>query len=80
MLDLRANGGGLLDEAVLVGSIFIPEGTIVSTNGRNRPGGSSSPPANSIPGKIPVEVLVDKNTASAAEIVAERSRTESARR
>ena len=37
VLDLRDNGGGLLNEAVLVASIFIPEGTIVSTKGRSRP-------------------------------------------
>ena len=37
MLDLRDNGGGLLNEAVLVSSIFIPEGRIVSTKGRSRP-------------------------------------------
>ena len=35
VLDLRDNGGGLLNEAVLVSSIFIPEGKIVSTKGRN---------------------------------------------
>jgi len=37
VLDLRDNGGGLLNEAVLVSSIFIPEGEIVSTKGRSRP-------------------------------------------
>ncbi len=34
ILDLRENGGGLLEEAVNVASIFIPDGTIVSTKGR----------------------------------------------
>ena len=38
VLDLRANGGGLLDEAVLVASAFVPDGVIVSTDGRARPG------------------------------------------
>ncbi len=37
ILDLRENGGGLLDEAVNVASIFIADGTIVSTRGRNQP-------------------------------------------
>ena len=37
VLDLRGNGGGLLDEAVLVASIFIADGTIVSTDGRAEP-------------------------------------------
>ena len=44
VLDLRANGGGLLDEAVLVASAFVPDGVIVSTDGRARPA-SSRPPA-----------------------------------
>ncbi|HUA72080.1 MAG TPA: S41 family peptidase, partial [Solirubrobacteraceae bacterium] len=35
ILDLRDNPGGLLNEAVNVASIFIPDGTIVSTDGRN---------------------------------------------
>jgi carboxyl-terminal processing protease len=70
VLDLRGNGGGLLDEAVLVGSIFIPEGTIVSTKGRNRPRHVFKATGNAISSKVPVEVLVDRGTASAAEIVA----------
>ena len=37
VLDLRDNGGGLLNEAVLVSSIFVDDGTIVSTEGRTRP-------------------------------------------
>ncbi len=37
ILDLRGNGGGLLDQAVAVASIFIPDGTIVSTDGRTQP-------------------------------------------
>ena len=37
VLDLRGNGGGLLDEAVLVSSIFIEDGKIVSVRGRARP-------------------------------------------
>ena len=37
VFDLRDNGGGLLDEAVQIASIFVPDGRIVSTKGRNRP-------------------------------------------
>ena len=37
VLDLRGNGGGLLSEAVLVSSIFIEDGEIVSVRGRARP-------------------------------------------
>ncbi len=37
ILDLRGNGGGLLDEAISTASVFIPKGTVVITDGRNRP-------------------------------------------
>jgi carboxyl-terminal processing protease len=36
VLDLRGNGGGLLNEAVLTTSVFVDEGTIVKTNSRAR--------------------------------------------
>ena len=37
VFDLRGNGGGLVEEAQLIASIFIPSGTIVSTRGRTQP-------------------------------------------
>ncbi len=69
MLDLRDNGGGLLNEAVNVASIFIPDGTIVSTDGRSQPRQVYTATGGAIPGSIPVVVLVDQGTASASEIV-----------
>jgi carboxyl-terminal processing protease len=69
ILDLRGNGGGLLDEAVNVASIFIPDGTIVSTRGRSQPSQVYTAKGNAISTKIPLVVLVDRGTASAAEIV-----------
>ncbi len=70
VLDLRGNGGGLLDEAVQTASIFLPEGeTVVSTDSRTqghavyRTKGGNLPP-------LPIAVLIDRNTASAAEILA----------
>jgi carboxyl-terminal processing protease len=69
ILDLRGNGGGLLDEAVNVASIFIPDGTIVSTDGRSQPRQVYVAKGNAIAPKIPMVVLVDRGTASAAEIV-----------
>jgi carboxyl-terminal processing protease len=69
ILDLRANGGGLLEEAVNVASIFIPDGTIVSTAGRSQPRQVYVAKGGAISTKIPVVVLVDRGTASAAEIV-----------
>jgi carboxyl-terminal processing protease len=70
ILDLRGNGGGLLDEAVKVASIFIPDGTIVSTAGRNQPRQVYAAKGDAIAPRIPMVVLVDRGTASAAEIVA----------
>jgi carboxyl-terminal processing protease len=69
ILDLRENGGGLLDEAVNVGSIFIPDGTIVSTAGRSQPRQVYLAKGGAISTTIPMVVLVDRDTASAAEIV-----------
>ena len=69
VLDLRDNGGGLLNEAVLVSSIFIPEGKIVTTRGRSRPERVFEATGGAINSKIPVAVLVNDQSASASEIV-----------
>jgi carboxyl-terminal processing protease len=69
VLDLRDNGGGLLNEAVGISSIFIPEGKIVTTRGRARPEEVFRANGTSIPTKIPVAVLVNRESASASEIV-----------
>jgi carboxyl-terminal processing protease len=69
VLDLRANGGGLVEEAQLVASIFVPKGTIVSTRGRSQPSETLLATGHAISSSIPVVVLVDGSTASAAEIV-----------
>jgi carboxyl-terminal processing protease len=69
ILDLRENGGGLLNEAVNVASVFIPDGTIVSTDGRAQPRQVYMARGNAIAPNIPMVVLVDAGTASAAEIV-----------
>jgi carboxyl-terminal processing protease len=69
ILDLRDNPGGLLNEAVNVASIFIPDGTIVSTAGRAQPRQVYVAKGGAIPTSIPLVVLVDRGTASAAEIV-----------
>jgi carboxyl-terminal processing protease len=69
VLDLRDNGGGLLDEAVLVSSIFLPDGKVVSTKGRSRPEHVYDATGGAISTKLPVVVLVNGQTASASEIV-----------
>jgi carboxyl-terminal processing protease len=70
VFDLRGNGGGLVDEARLVASIFVASGPIVTTRGRAQPTVTLTSAGAAIPGAIPVAVLVDGGTASAAEIVA----------
>jgi carboxyl-terminal processing protease len=69
ILDLRDNPGGLLNEAVNVASIFIPDGTIVSTDGRAQPRQVYVAKGGAIAASIPMVVLVNRGTASAAEIV-----------
>ena len=69
VLDLRSNGGGLVEEAQLIASIFVAKGVIVSTRGRTQPSQTLFATGDAIASSIPVVVLVDKNTASAAEIV-----------
>ncbi|MBV8371029.1 MAG: S41 family peptidase [Candidatus Eremiobacteraeota bacterium] len=69
ILDLRNNGGGLLDAAVDISSLFIPQGTIVSTIDRagNRDVRTAS--GHALDAK-PLVVLVNRFTASASEITA----------
>jgi carboxyl-terminal processing protease len=69
VLDLRGNGGGLLTEAVLVSSIFIEDGKIVSVRGRERPERTDNAEGDAIDPDVPVAVLVDGGSASASEIV-----------
>jgi carboxyl-terminal processing protease len=70
VLDLRGNAGGQLIEAVLVSSIFVEDGEIVSVRGRSRPERTEEAEGDAIEEDIPVVVLVDGGSASASEIVA----------
>jgi carboxyl-terminal processing protease len=70
VLDLRANGGGLLQEAVLAASIFLPEGTtVVTTESRTQGDATYEAKGGDLP-RQPTVVLIDGGTASAAEILA----------
>jgi carboxyl-terminal processing protease len=71
VLDMRGNPGGLLDQAVAVVDLFVADGPIISTKGRH-PSASQNFEAHSgdIGEDLPVVVLVDGKSASAAEIVA----------
>jgi carboxyl-terminal processing protease len=68
ILDLRNNGGGLLDAAVKISSYFVPQGTIVSTIDRNGTQEPQDALGTAIGGLQPVVILVNKYTASASEI------------
>jgi carboxyl-terminal processing protease len=69
ILDLRWNPGGLLDQAVEVGDLFVDEGTIVTTvkGGHRKPRRASRGEGET---SLPVAVLVNSGSASASEIVA----------
>jgi carboxyl-terminal processing protease len=70
LLDLRGNPGGLLDSAVDTARLFLRDGTVASETGSN---GQSSTYGVQAPGAWiapPVAIVVDRNTASAAEILA----------
>jgi carboxyl-terminal processing protease len=69
VLDLRGNGGGLLNEAVLTSSVFVEDGTIVSTESRSQ-GERDYEASGEALDPRPTVVLTDRNTASAAEILA----------
>ncbi len=69
VLDLRGNGGGLVTEAQLIASAFIAKGTIVTTRGRAVETQTLRAVGSPVVPTAPVVVLVDRNTASASEIV-----------
>jgi carboxyl-terminal processing protease len=71
VLDLRNNPGGLLDEAVGVADVFLNKGLIVYTKGRIPSSNTrySATAGETLP-QVPMIVLVNQGTASAAEIVA----------
>ncbi|MGE4003286.1 MAG: S41 family peptidase, partial [Planctomycetaceae bacterium] len=69
VLDLRFNPGGLLTAAVEVTDMFVEEGKIVSTEGRNSPGRTWSAKRFGTYSGFPMAVLVNRFSASASEIV-----------
>lgn len=71
IIDLRGNGGGLLNEAVDIVNLFVPKGlTIVETKGKVKASNHTYTTKNDpLDLEIPIVVLVSGNTASAAEIL-----------
>ncbi len=70
ILDLRTNPGGLLSSAVEVSDLFVDSGTIVSTKGRNTRERRFTARRDGTLSDLPMVVLVNRHSASAAEIVA----------
>ena len=72
VLDLRGNPGGLLDQAIDVASEFLPRGlVVVSVKGRTEYSEPIVYKSNGAePATVPLVVLINRNTASASEIVA----------
>jgi len=76
ILDLRGNPGGLLDQGVGLSDLFLNKGDIVSTRGRHPhtlqsyQATQTDVPGGDILSGLPLLVLIDGRTASAAEIVA----------
>jgi carboxyl-terminal processing protease len=69
VLDLRGNGGGLLNEAVLTSSLFVEDGTVVSTKSRTQGGRDYEATGDALDPR-PTVVLMNNDTASASEILA----------
>ena len=72
LIDLRGNGGGIVDEAVNILSLFLPKGTsVVSAKGRSAQSvfdmKTQQEPLDTL---IPITVLVNSGSASASEIIA----------
>jgi carboxyl-terminal processing protease len=71
VLDLRNNGGGLLNQAISISDVFLDKGQIVSMKGREK---KNTKVFNATPSAVqrnyPIVVLINSGTASASEIVA----------
>jgi carboxyl-terminal processing protease len=71
VLDLRNNGGGLLEESLRISDIFIDEGIILSIKGRGEGNAKDFPAkADSEKRDYPIVLLINGGSASASEIVA----------
>ncbi|MBR1882557.1 MAG: S41 family peptidase [Muribaculaceae bacterium] len=72
VLDLRGNGGGLMESAVQIVGMFVPKGTqVLTTRGRDKASEKIyKTTQDPIDTKIPLAVLIDGGSASASEITA----------
>ncbi len=72
LLDVRGNAGGVLEETVTICDMFVRSGTIAALRGAERQEEEDfvADPSTVIPVNIPVAILVDRQSASASEILA----------
>jgi carboxyl-terminal processing protease len=72
VLDIRNNGGGLIDEAVKIVGFFVPKGTdVVTTKGKNKESDRTyKTPIEPIFPQLRLVILANRSSASASEIVA----------
>jgi carboxyl-terminal processing protease len=70
VLDLRGNGGGVLQRAIDIANRFIAEGDIAFTEGRTRHATFEADPTKARYRGFPLVVLVDEESASASEVLA----------
>ena len=71
VLDLRDNGGGIVEQALAVSSLFLQNGQpIVNVRSRNAPDEIARASSEQLPSQPPLVILTDGGTASASEIVA----------
>ena len=70
VLDLRGNGGGLMNEAINIVSLFVPKGSmVVSSKGQGISEQKYRTTTDPIDTEIPLIVMVDSGSASSSEIV-----------
>ena len=71
IIDLRGNGGGIMQTAIQMANIFLPKGKlIVYTEGRNSPREEYISDGRGAFAHLPLVVLIDESSASASEIFA----------
>lgn len=70
VLDLRGNGGGLLDSAVKTASLFLDGGVVMYENQRDQAEKTYTAPGTGAEADLPLVMIVNGGTASAAEILA----------
>ena len=72
ILDLRDNNGGLLSAATQICDMFLDDGAIVRTQGRNRSHDEEvlAQKGSLVPNEVPIAILLNEQSASASEVVA----------